>query len=248
MNDTIATILKHRSIRRFSDQPLADSQLKEYIRAGQMASSSSFIQAVSVIRVSDSANRAKFAKLAGGQPYVESAPEFLVFCADLSRNRDRIRRDVAAEEPDFSWTEQFIAATVDVALFAQNVVVAAESDGLGCCYIGGIRNDPEQVTELLALPDLVYPVFGLCLGYPDQDPAAKPRLPIEAVFHQNAYPERGETDVVLDEYDAEVADYYQRRTNGKLNVTFTQQMAKQSASQTRKFMGEYIKKQGFNQH
>lgn len=246
MNQTIKTLLAHRSIRRFTQQAVSLEQLERYIAAGQMASTSSFIQAVTVIRVSDSLTRASFAELAGGQPYVESAAEFLVFCADLKRNQQSVRAS-GASEPDFAWTEQFIAATVDVALFAQNVVIAAESEGLGCCYIGGIRNDPERVTELLTLPQLVYPVFGLCLGYPDQDPDIKPRLPVAAILHHDTYQPSGEQQALMKDYDAVVSDYYERRTNGKLKMTFAQQMAKQSATQTRKFMKKYIEKQGFNQ-
>lgn len=245
MNQTITTLLSHRSIRKFTEQPISIEQLERYIAAGQMASTSSFIQAVTVIRVSESTARKAFAELAGGQPYIESAAEFLVFCADFNRNQHHVQ-SLGTLEPDYSWTEQFIAATVDVALFGQNVVTAAESEGLGCCYIGGIRNDPEKVTSLLALPELVYPVFGLCLGYPDQDPDIKPRLPLSAVFHQHTYQPNDAKGAVMADYDSVIADYYERRTNGKLKLTFAQQMAKQSATQTRKFMKKYIQNQGFS--
>ncbi len=78
--------------------------------------------------------------------------------------------------------ELMLIASVDAALVAQNVLVAAESLGLGGVYVGGIRNDPDKMSELLNLPDRVYPVFGLCLGWPDQDPDRKPRLPQSLVF------------------------------------------------------------------
>ncbi len=240
----IELLQSHRSIRRFSDRILDESLLTEILRAGQCASTSSYIQAVSVVRVTDIDDRAAFAELAGGQAYIESCAEFLVFCADLHRNQERNQR-LTNEAAEFDWTEQFIATTVDTALFAQNCVAAAESEGLGCCYIGGIRNDPAQVTELLGLPELVYPVFGLCLGYPEQDSEPKPRLPLAVQLHQNHY-RLGESEhQLIDDYDAKVREYYQRRTKGKLNFSWSQQMVKQASSQQRQFMKKYIEKQGF---
>jgi len=125
------------------------------------------------------------------------------------------------------------------------VVVAAESYGLGCCYIGGIRNDPDAVTQLINLPNLVYPVFGLCLGYPDQNPAPKPRLPLVSVLHQGVYSSAGSVKDEIDEYDANVRQYYVDRTKGKLSFTWSEQMTKQAATQKRSFMLNFVKKQGF---
>ena len=111
---------QHRSIRRFSDQAIDPVLLNDLITAGQAASTSSYIQAVSVVQVSDAELRSQFAELAGGQKYVQTAAEFLVFCADLNRNSQRASR-VAGEALDFAWTEQFVTAVVDTALCAQNV-------------------------------------------------------------------------------------------------------------------------------
>ena len=159
MNGSVIELLKsHRSIRKFTDQPIEQPLLRQLIRAGQSAATSSNLQGVSVIRVRDPQTREAIAELAGGQAYVASAAEFLVFCADLNRSA------VCCEKEDKQladgMTEHFMIATIDVALFAQNVVVAAESEGLGICYIGGIRNNPEKLSELINLPDNVYPVFG----------------------------------------------------------------------------------------
>ena len=246
MNAVIELLNNHRSIRRFADRPINEELLHEIVAAGQMASTSSYIQAVSVVRVTGETARSAFAELAGNQAYIESAAEFLVFCADLHRNRVRAAQNSgSADELDYGWTEQFIAATVDVALFAQNVAIAAESEGLGCCFIGGIRNDPEQVTTLLELPELVYPVFGMCLGYPEQNPECKPRLPLKAVLHQDQYQSADIMQSLLDEYDTNVKQYYLRRTKGKLDFTWSEQMAKQAHTQKRPFMEKYVKKQGF---
>lgn len=243
MNQTIDLLQAHRSIRKFTAQKIEADTLTTLIESGQAAATSSFIQATSVVQVTAPDVRQQFVELSGGQKYIASAAEFLVFCADLQRNKARI--EAAGKGAEFGWTEQFLAATVDVALFAQNVVIAAESLGLGCCYIGGIRNDPQRVSELLSLPDLVYPVFGLCLGYPDQSPAPKPRLPRSAVCHQGAYQSAEKIKVAIDDYDQLVKKYYQVRSDGKLDMTWSQQMQKQSATQSRPFMLEFLQKKGF---
>ncbi len=244
MTDVLQLLRNHRSIRKFTTEPIGDAMLQSIVEAGQAASTSSYIQAVSVVRVRQAKQRSAFAELAGGQPYIETAAEFLVFCADLHRNRNRVEA-ASDNHADYSWVEQFTAATVDVALFAQNVVIAAESLGLGCCYIGGIRNAPDRVTELLELPELVYPVFGLCLGYPDQNPDTKPRLPVASVLHQDRYLSPQVHKELLDQYDTNVKEYYIKRTKGKLSFTWSEQMAKQVQNQKRPFMESYLKKQGF---
>lgn len=243
MSSTIDVLKNHRSIRKFTSELIDDELLAEIIKAGQAAATSSYIQAVSVIRIEIKEIRRAFAELSGKQKYIETAAEFLVFCADLNRNRERVVQK--GVKGDFAWTEQAIAATVDVGLFAQNVVIAAESEGLGCCYIGGIRNNPERVSKLLNLPELVYPVFGLCLGYPDQNPPKKPRLPLEVVLHQNTYTPADQLSAAIDRYDEQVQVYYQQRSGGKLDFDWSTQMAKQSETQTRPFMRDFLHSKGF---
>jgi nitroreductase len=244
MNPVLGLLKNHRSIRRFSEQKISPELLNELLRAGQAAATSSFIQATSVIRVSKPLLRQEFVDLSGGQKYINSAAEFLVFCADLHRNEARVAKLGANAE--FDWTEQFLTASLDVALFAQNVVVAAESEGLGICYIGGIRNDPQRVSDLLELPQLVYPVFGLCLGYPEQDPVLKPRLPLSSVLHQDRYQGEQNISAEIDRYDELVSNYYKERSGGKIDFSWSEQMKKQSASQSRPFMRDFLNKKGFN--
>jgi len=251
MNSIITLFDSHRSIRRFTEQAIEASLLQELLRAGQHASSSSFIQSTSVIRITKENLRAQFVDLSGGQKYIASAAEFLVFCADLQRNKVRGEQanqhstTTKQEALDFGWTEQFLAATVDVALFAQNVAIAAESAGLGVCYIGGIRNNPSQVVELLDLPDLVYPVFGMCLGYPDQDPSTKPRMPLELQFHQDKYVAPEGLAKQFDEYDQQIRAYYQQRSGGKLDHSWSEQLNTQAKQQSRPFMLDFLQEKGF---
>jgi nitroreductase len=186
--------------------------------------------------------RALIAESAGNQGYVKSAAEFLVMCADLKRAGNYCIKNGFAFEGQY--TEQFIIATVDVALLAQNLVIAAESEGLGICYIGGIRNDPQRVTELLDLPLGVYPVFGLCLGYPDQDPEIKPRLPLSVIVKEETYNERGnEEDVRV--YDEQIEEYYKQRLGGGHGITWSQQVSKLLGEKSRPHMRDYLKNQGF---
>ena len=242
MNPTIDLLKAHRSIRKFSDKPISQEIIDELILCGQSAATSSNVQAVTAIQVNDTAKRETLAKLAGGQPYVASAGAFFVYCADMNRPKYACEK----EGGDFSpgMTEHFIIATVDVALSAQNTVVAAESLGLGICYIGGLRNNPAEVAELLNLPEHVYPVFGLCLGYPEQDPEVKPRMPLEAVLMHDQYDE-SVFDKNINDYDDTVREYYKSRTSGKKDSTWSQEMKALVGKESRPHMSGFLKERGF---
>ena len=242
MNPTIELLKSHRSIRKFTDQPIAPDLLHHLVEAGQAAASSSFLQGVTIIRVTDPAKREACFEISNKQPYVQSAPEFLVFCADLNRAERCCEWHDA--DPTKGFTEQFIIATVDVALYAQNMVIAAESAGLGICYIGAMRNDPERLSELLALPSGVYPVFGLCLGYPAQDPEPKPRLPLSVVLKDNSYDHANERDEIA-AYDAIVRDYYANRTGNPKSQSWSEQMAGLLCKESRPHMREFLRGKGF---
>lgn len=208
MNNTIELMRSHVSVRSFTDQAVASELLETVLQAGQAASTSGFIQAYSVIRVTDPAKRATLAAAAGGQQWVIDAPEFLVFCADLNRlNRAGIIEGNGELE---GYTEHAVAAIVDVALFAQNVLLAAESVGLGGVFIGGIRNDTATVIEQLQLPANVHPVFGMCLGYPATKNDVKPRLPLHAVLHKDVYDEAS-IEGNLADYNEQIKAYYEAR-------------------------------------
>lgn len=205
---------RHASVRAYSDEAIKPELLATLIRAGQAAATSSFIQAYSVVRVTRPEARAAIAAAAGGQAWIEQAAEFLVYCADLRRVDGACRR--AARGEIEGWSEHGIQAVVDVALMAQNVLLAAESVGLGGVFIGGIRNDPQVVVDQLRLPELVTPVFGMCLGWPAQHNPVKPRMPVEMVLHQDSYRDPSDEEVAA--YDATMADYYASRgSNVKLS-------------------------------
>lgn len=240
MNDVIKLLQSHRSIRKFTDQEIPRGLLLELIKAGQAAATSSHVQAYSVIHVKDAANRERLAELSGGQGYVASSAVFLVFCADMKRPTEASARTGANVERGM--TEQLLVATVDTALMAQNVAVAAESEGLGICYIGGIRNNPEAVSELLKLPPHVYPVFGMCLGYPDHQPEVKPRLPVEAILKEDYYTDDSDQVVAFDDT---MRAYYQSRSSGNKNSDWSHNLPPLFDNKLRPHMRDFLVKRGF---
>jgi nitroreductase len=142
------------------------------------------------------------------------------------------------------WAEQLLVATVDTALVAQSVMLGAESAGLGGVFIGGIRNDPDLVCELLDIPEHAYPVFGMCLGFPDDDPAPKPRLPVDAVFHQDRFPKTQNRNA-LAAYDRVIQNYYEKRSPKLKERTWTPQMADSTSQVIRPHMRHFLEKKGF---
>ncbi len=241
LSDTQALQLQHRSVRRFQSRPLDPGQLESLIRCGQAAASSSFIQAYSVIRVTRPEVRAALAQAAGGQAWVERAPEFLVFCADLRRVDTACRRAGKGELEGFS--EHAIAAIVDVALMAQNTLLAAESQGLGGVFIGGIRNAPQVAVEQLELPPLVVPVFGMCLGWPDESNEVKPRMPVDFVLKQDVY--RDVDDARMAEYDAQMAAYYAARGANVKASDWSAATAAATQGKKREHMLGFLNRLGF---
>ena len=241
MNEVTRLLHSHRSIRKFTAQPIDDAMLAEIVACGQAAASSSNIQAGTVIRVRDAEVRARIAEVSGNQEYIVSCAAFLVFCADLHRARLACGMQGGTFVPGM--TEHFIIATADVALLAQNCVVAAESMGLGTCYIGSIRNRPEVISELLGLPEQVYPVFGLCVGWPDQDPERKPRLPLPAVLMEERYREEGLLEAVRS-YDATLHDYYLRRTGGTKDSCWSLEMKAVVGKEARPHMRGFLAGRG----
>lgn len=247
MNEAIKTMLNHRSIRRFEDKPLTDEQIKIIVSCAQSASTSSFIQAYSIIGVKDKERKKKLAELAGNQSYVADNGHFFIFCADLYRHEWIGKMEKKNVLPSIESTEKFMVAIIDASLAAQNAAVAAESMGLGICYIGGIRNNLEGVKGLLKTPERVIPLFGLAVGYPIKMTDKKPRLPLKHVYHEEEYEQN--TDLFLQElqqYDEIISSYYEERTVGKRKDRWTEQMAVMLERQTRMYMKEFVQKNKFN--
>lgn len=207
-NEVLATRLAHRSVRRFLDRPVPEDHLRAVVAAASSAASSSNLQLWSVVAVTDRERIDALATLAGDQDAVRRAPLFLVWLADFARS-ERIATVHGRELVNADFAEGTLLGVVDAALAAQNAVVAAESIGLGTAYIGGIRNEPERVADVLELPQRVFPVVGLSVGFPD--PAGKaevePRLGFDVVCHRDRYRLEAQ-DAGIARYDTRAEDFY----------------------------------------
>lgn len=247
LNNIIETILNHRSIRNFENKPLTEEQIEVIVQSAQAASTSSFIQAYSIIGITDQDKKRKLAEVVGNQPYVENNGHFFVFCADFYRHFMIGKMDGKDVESSIESTEKFMVALIDTALAAQNATIAAESMGLGICYIGGIRNNLAEVCELLKIPERVIPLFGLAIGYPMKVSGQKPRLPLKHVYHENTYDDNEEKYIEeLKEYNEVIKKYYLERTNGKRNDTWTEQMGKMLEKKSRMYMKEFVEGKKMN--
>lgn len=196
----IDVLMAHRSVRAFKPEPLAPGVLERLVTAGTRASTSSNMQAYTVISVTEPKLKERLAKLSADQPQVHQSAAFLVFCADLHRlilacRLHGVDHGAAGE------AEALLVAVVDTALVMQNVAVAAESLGLGICMIGGVRNHPYEFAEALRLPEHVIAVSGMCLGRPADDGDVKPRLPLDAVLHRDGYRSDDELERLIEQYD-----------------------------------------------
>ncbi|WP_424747279.1 nitroreductase NfsA [Klebsiella pneumoniae] len=232
MTPTIELLRSHRSIRHFTDAPVSDEQRAEIIASAQAASTSSFLQCTSIIRITDPALRERLVPLTGGQ-----AAEFWVFCADFNRHLQ------ICPQAQLGLAEQLLIGVVDTALLAQNALTAAESLGLGGVYIGGLRNSIEAVTELLELPQHVLPLFGLCLGWPADNPDIKPRMPAAMLVHENRY--QPLDNALLAEYDEQLAHYYLSRGSNARRDTWSDHIRRTIVKESRPFILDYLHKQGW---
>lgn len=237
MTPTIDLLCSHRSIRAFTEQGIDDAQRRAIIAAAQAASTSSFLQCSSIVRITDREKRRALAELAGGQSWVTDAPEFWVFCADFNRHLQ------ICPDAQLGRAEQLLLGCVDTALMAQNAMVAAESLGLGGVFIGGIRNNIADVTALLELPKFVLPLFGFCIGYPSASPDVKPRMPQAMLVHENSYYQVDKT--VLAEYDQQITEYYQQRDSNQRSETWSDLIQRLIVKETRPFMLDYLHSQGW---
>ncbi len=249
---TIEQIHRHVSIRRYKTDPLPREWIEAIVAAGQRAATSSNLQLYSVVAVTDAEKRQALASLCGNQAHIAQAPVFLAWCADLSRlNR---ACELRGYEQVTRYAENFLVAAVDVSLVMQNATLAAESLGLGTCYIGAIRNNPREVIALLQLPKLVFPIAGMTVGFPDAAPKHHPRLPLRAVLHWERY-DRTFEDEDLRTYDrimAETGIYEGRQVAFPGKPTdmpdygWMEHSARRAAQPVRTGLRQVLREQGFD--
>jgi FMN reductase (NADPH) len=223
INETIASQLNHRTIRAFSTEPVAAEVIEVLMEVVALAPTSSFYQQRTVIRVVDPTIRSAIHS-ASGQPYVGGERgELFIFVVDLYRNA-QIRKEAGADLRIMESTPMFLQGVEDALIAAQNLVVAAESLGLGAVYLGSIGGDYQVVIDALKLPLRTFPLVGVLVGHPAQEPASKPRLPLSVTTAVDCYPELGDVHQALADYDRVVTTYYDLRDTSKPVDTFTRQI------------------------
>jgi len=239
---TIKLLSAHASVRKYQDVELSKEQLHEIVRAAQHAASSNFVQAYSVIHVTDKEKRKQLAELSKNPQQILSAGAVLVLCMDFYR----IEKGAAllGKEIDYSHAESLLVGVTDVGLFAQNMAIAAESKGYGICYIGGVRNAPEEISELLNLPRGVAPMYAMSIGVPDEANEVKPRLPVDAIIHENGYDEEKYNEIIP-AYDKTMNDYYMNRGSNQKDAVWSDSMAAFLNEPRRTHMKDFLKKRGF---
>jgi FMN reductase [NAD(P)H] len=200
-------VLMRRTQRRYSDRAVPDGLVRLLLAAAFSASSKSDFQQASAIWLKDRDRRDRLASLFPEMPWIGTAPVFLVFLGD-PRRLDRIGA-LRGKQEDNGALEGFFNATVDAALALQTCILAAETVGLGTCPISVLRNRIAEVAAILELPDKVFPVAGLCLGYPVQPGFISMRLPLDATVHVDRY-----DDARL----AEAIDGYDRRRDARHSI------------------------------
>jgi nitroreductase len=251
-NDTITNILSRRSHRSFTQDPVSADMLDTLFATAFSAPSKSDLQQACVIRVEDKAKQRRIAELSPSTGWIAHAPVFLVWCGDSRRIRklsDWRGHDFANDHLD-----AFMNAAVDAGICMQTFIVAAESLGLGCCPISEVRNQIQALSDELELPQHVFPVAGLCVGWPQAKPGLSMRLPMSATVKTNVYNDDHLLDDVA-EYDSrrEAIDNTpsdQQRAVEKFGVSpdygWSENRTRQYAEPAREDFGRFIRKQGFN--
>ncbi|RHW31398.1 NADPH-dependent oxidoreductase [Lysinibacillus yapensis] len=242
MNEVIKSLKAHRSFRSYQNKAVDEEQLDQIIQAVQASPNWINGQQYSIIAVKDEERKKKLAELCGNQKHIEEAPVFLVFCADFYRTHlaGEMEGTLINTADDI---DTLIVGVTDVGIALGTAVAAAESFGLGTVAIGGIRRNALEVIELLDLPEYVIPVSGLCIGHPGQDPGQKPRLPKEAVYHEERY--NRELEPLLEEYNERYSRYLQERSTNNRAGTWTQFVASFFSKRYYQGIAEMLRKQKF---
>ncbi|MDK6522784.1 nitroreductase family protein [Alloscardovia omnicolens] len=249
-NPTVDTLLTRRTIRAFEDTLISEDERETLERAAQQAATSQYFNAWSAIRISDKVVAQRLAEI-GNQPYIAQAPLLYIFIIDDHRNL-RIAREAGVPEDSITLDSDytFTQGQNDAVLALHAMETAAESLGLGTVILGSNLNDSQAVIDLLNLPERTFPVLGLAIGRPSQDPQIKPRMDRSLQFFENRYPADNETEsmtAALHDFDEEVKKYYDLRNPNQPVMAFTEHIASQAADTARlaRAFGKPARAQGF---
>jgi nitroreductase/FMN reductase [NAD(P)H] len=243
-------LANRRSHRRFKSDPVEPELIHSLCALALCAPTKSDLQQRDIVIMEDPGQRARLHELIPGNDWTLSAPAFLVFCADNRRQR-LIHQ---WREPDFAndHLDAFFNASVDAGIVLATFVLAAESVGLGCCPISAIRNEAARVSELLDLPDHVFPIAGLALGWPSQEHEISLRLPLETTVYSDRYSEENLRENIA-AYDAR-REAHQPFGKQKHTEDFgeaerygwSEDKARQYSRPQRTDFGNFIRAKGFN--
>jgi FMN reductase [NAD(P)H] len=197
-NEFIRGVISRKTVRRYGDSIPDEGLLDLLVAAALSASAKSDFQQASILRVVEPGKRAQIGALFPAMPWIAAAPVFFVFLGD-ARRLQRIG-ELRGKPVRNGTLEGFFNASVDAALALQTMILCAESAGLGVCPISVLRNEIDAVATLLGLPDLVFPVAGLCLGYPLVEGHVSLRLPRRATTHRDSYDDSA-LPQAIDDYD-----------------------------------------------
>jgi len=197
-NDVIRRVLSRKTVRRYSDRIPSEDLLDLLVASALSASAKSDFQQASILRVCDPQKRAAIGALFPSMPWIGISPVFFIFLGD-ARRLQRIG-ELRGKPVQNGTLEGFFNASIDAALAMQTMIICAESVGLGVCPISVIRNEVDKVADVLGLPDLVFPVAGLCLGYPSGEGFISLRLPRGVTTHADRYDDSA-LAAGIDDYD-----------------------------------------------
>ncbi len=248
----VARLLAHRTHRRYADRPIAPAMLSTLVAASLSAPSKSDLQQVAIIRIDAPDIRSRIAALIPSMPWIAAAPEFFIFCGD---NR-RIRRICALRGRDYAndTMDAVLNAAIDAAIAMQAMIACAEIAGLGACPISHVRDHVDRIAALLAIPDGVFPIAGLCLGYPAQEGHVSVRLPPEVSVHTDRYDD-GALEAGIDAYDRRrdarhsiPSEKYKRRDRFGTPEFYgwSEDKARQMAVEDGRTMRAYLDRKGFS--
>lgn len=246
MNEMVKRQLEHRTIREFKNEAIPTEILEQLLEVARRTASSTGMQTCSVIRVTDPEIKREISKVCK-QEYVERAPELLIFIVDLYRNW-RIAQEKNYYEKSAMTMDSFFSAFTDACITAQNVVNAAEAMDLGTVYFGSILNDSAKICDILNLPKLTFPVVGLGVGYPNQNPQLKPRMSMELRVFENTYNPFENYLEKIEDYDKEMRTYYDLRNANRRVDCFSDQVVTrfENSLPKRQEILNFIRKQGFD--
>ena len=247
--DTLADMANRRVMRRYLDKPVDPALVETLCAVALSAPSKSDLQQADIVIVTDKGQREKLDALVPGNPWVKAAPVLLVFCGNNRRQRLLFQWRNRPYVNDH--LDPFFNAAVDAAIVLATFAAAADRAGLGTCPISTIRNHAAEVADILGLPDHVFPVAGLGLGWPSFAGVMSPRLGLDVTIHRDRYDESGLRDRIAayDRRRAEVQPYASQRHVERFGTDpaygWSEDKARQYSVPDRADFGAFVRAKGF---